>query len=381
MNDVESYQQDFLDWDVKDIEALKKDNKIKPFSRVGLSNQHYLMKRGIISCQRGYEDIKDAIENNAPLLKEKDLAGYEKKKKRFAVLTGLKLRRPIHFGHKCIIDQIVWYQQMGGDVFIVLSDIESWFFDDDKRITIKDSAKNAIDYILTFLALGIDIKNCQIYSQWERKEMVLLALSFSKDIKCDEYNDNSNTIGKKLYPAIVASDIAHIQLKKYGGDRPIIVPVGKDQYSKLNIAISIIEKDGHFRIPAVTYNKPLPGPDGDVMSDKNAILLTDKPEDVYFKLIEARTSPGKPNLCTLFEMLYFNCEDDEKVEDVDDKCRKEYENNCYECKKNIAQYFRNWVKEFQEKKKELEKDDKKIRFILNQEIPRETEMLNDITPG
>lgn len=347
-------------------DALEKVKGLAPFTehftKVGIK-PHYLMERGIVFSQSEYKHIEEAIEH----------------KKRFAVVTGLKVRKKIHFGHKCIIDQMVWYQKMGGDVFIVLSDLESWFWD---RTSIKDSVKNATEYILNYLALGIQIGRCQIYSQWARKEVICLGLSFSEGVDCAEvknyFNDfkNLNTIGKTLFPLIVASDIAHTQLKKYGGKRPVIVPVGADQFEYISFATNIIKKYNMLHIPSVTYNRLLPGRNGDVMTEKNAIFLTDEPEVVYERLMKATTSEGKPFQCVLYEMLRFHHENNEYVMKVFDDCSK---NNCNKCKKEIADYFSDWVRKFRERKKKLEDEKDVLRFMLDQEIPRETESIIDVT--
>jgi tryptophanyl-tRNA synthetase len=120
----------------------------------------------------------------------------------------------------------------------------------------------------------------------------------------------------------------------------------------------------------------LPGIDGQVMTDKNAIFLTDKPKDVYDKLMKAVILERKPFRCTLYEMLRFHHEDESYIEEIFEKCSN---SNCSKCKKEIAEYFADWVVKLNERKKALEDDKDVLRFMLDQEIPRETESLNDVT--
>jgi len=360
---------------------LKKyKDKLKPFSKIKeLKNQHYLMRRGIIFAHKDFEDIRDIINEG----------------KRFVVVTGMMLHEKIHFGHKCVIDQIKWYQEMGAEIFIALSDIESWLWGD---ISIKEAIKNAMNnYLLNYLALGIKPEKCHVYSQWARKEVIYLAMGLSKYIDYDKIKDQysfshpPNTIGQFFFPLIVTADILHTQLKKYGGPRPIVVPVGIDQFGYLNFSIDLIAKykkqnKKAFYEPSATFHRLLKGTNGVIMSstrEKNAIFLTESPDSVYNKLMEARTGEeenGKknPTKCMLFDMLRFNHEEDKYVRKIFEECI-EGRTLCRECKYEIGQYFANWVKKFQEKREDIKDSEKILRFMLNQDILRETESVMEIT--
>ncbi len=68
------------------------------------------MKRGIIFGQRDYGRIIKAM----------------REKSGFAVVTGMMPSGKMHIGHKMIVDQLIWYQNKGADIYIPIADMESY---------------------------------------------------------------------------------------------------------------------------------------------------------------------------------------------------------------------------------------------------------------
>jgi len=74
-----------------------------------LPNPTHLHRRGIIFAHRDLDNILEAKKAGRP----------------FGVLSGLMPSGQIHLGHKMVIDQARWYQELGGDVTITVADLEA----------------------------------------------------------------------------------------------------------------------------------------------------------------------------------------------------------------------------------------------------------------
>jgi len=243
---IEDYKQQITDWGLSPFD----DELIKNVQKT--TTPLYLMKRGILFAHRDFDIILDCIE----------------KKKLFVMITGLMPSGKMHLGHKLIVDQMKWYQENGADLVIAISDIEAWMA---RGMPPSVTTKIAIEeYITNYLALGIDYKKhkVEIYSQWMRPELLKLSMAFSGRKTFGEMNsiygfikptanyipsedlkkkptqvfDWSISAGKTFFPFIQVADILHPQLKRYGGPRPVVVPVGIDQDPHLRLTRDIAEK-------------------------------------------------------------------------------------------------------------------------------------------
>lgn len=69
----------------------------------------------------------------------------------------------MHIGHKMIVDQLVWYQEKGADIYIPIADLESY---SAREIEFEESRKLAVsEYITNYIALGLDFtKECSCLS-------------------------------------------------------------------------------------------------------------------------------------------------------------------------------------------------------------------------
>lgn len=358
-----------------------------------MKNLHFSVRRKIVFAHRNFEFVRDVIS---------EIQNHGKQ--RFAVVTGLMLHDKLHLGHKCVIDQLKWYQEKGADIFIALSDVESWIKDKRKMSeAIKDAMVN---HLLSHFALGIKPipGRCQIYSQWARREIFCTALTISGAINYSEWSEKwrvaneTMNLGEVFFPFIVAADIIHAQLEKFGGKRPTVVPVGIDQYRYLNVATSLIEEyntlfppDNRYYPPSVTYHRLLVGTDMKPMDTEsgNAIFLSDSPDEVSWKLMRAVTGGrrnleeqkrlgGDPRKCALYEMYKFNDPEDRAVKRIFEDCVTGG-TSCFDCKMRIIDYFKKTVKGFQQNRKKLEDSKEILRFMLTQDILRETESITEIT--
>lgn len=202
--------------DIVDYKKLIESFGMEPFDPMGLTDMPPVMRRGYVVGQRGFRYIRDAI----------------LKHERFAMLTGLMPSGKMHFGHKMVIDQVIYYQRMEGDIFIAVADIEAYATRDMNLRTAREIAVE--EYVKGYIALGLNPNKCEIYFQSERNEVKDLAWILGRNTNLTTLRaiygfEDSTNLAHVISPLIQVGDILHVQLEKYGGPRPTIVPVGLDQ--------------------------------------------------------------------------------------------------------------------------------------------------------
>jgi len=195
-----------------------------------------------------------------------------------------------------------------------------------------------------------------------------------------------------FFPLVVAADILHVQLKKYGGPRPTLVAVGRDQYDFLNLAWGIIDayitevKPGLYYRPSFTYHGMLVGTNKKIMSrdhNFNAIFLKDSEETIRDKVKgseDGKKSDGsrKPRACPVYEILRFHIKDDPNVFEFYEACENQAR-SCSDCKALVAEHIIRIVGEHQQHRREKEADVDVAKYMLEQDILRETESIVEIT--
>ena len=146
-----------------------------------------------------------------------------------------------------VVDQLIWYQKKGAEIYIPIADMESYSarginFPEAKRIAIEE-------YITNYIALGLDPDNdnLHIYLQSENKTVGDLAYKLAKRVNMNEmksiYGFSGSTNIAHLYtPLIQVADILHPQLEELGGPKPTVVPVGPDQDPHIRLTRDIAER-------------------------------------------------------------------------------------------------------------------------------------------
>ena len=200
-----------------------------------LPNMHRLLRRGIVFGHRDFGRIYRAINRGG----------------RFAILTGLSPSGKMHLGHKMVIEQVIYYQGLGADVFIAVADLEAYAI---RGIPLEKSEKIAREeYVANYIALGLGEKNCQVYYQSKRQEVKNLAMFMGDKVNLSEmqaiYGFSGDTSTAHLMtPMIQVGDILHVQLEKFGGPRPTLVPVGIDQDPHIRLTRDLV---GRHRVYSV----------------------------------------------------------------------------------------------------------------------------------
>jgi len=226
----------------QDYSRLRDEFGIQEFSEnicKDLPHPHRLLRRGIVFGHRGFELINNAIQNKKP----------------WAILTGLMPSGKMHLGHKMVIDEVIYYQSIGADIFIAVADIEAFA---TRGYTLEETNEMALhDYIPNYIALGLKPENCHIYFQSKHQDVKDLAYILGKKVNWSQmvatYGFNSSTNMTHIFsPLVQTGDILHVQLEKFGGVRPTLVPVGVDQDPHIRLSRDIAQS---HRLYNVTVTK------------------------------------------------------------------------------------------------------------------------------
>lgn len=205
---------------------------IDDFDSSGLPDPPPLFRRGVVFAQRDFARILSSI------------------KRKFAILTGLMPSGRMHLGHKMVMDQVIYFQSLGGEVFLAVADLEAYATRNMDLVTSKKLAMS--EYIMNYIALGLD-PHTEFYSQSGRREVTDLAFAMGKNVTLSEtiaiYGfGNSTSIAHIYTPLIQVGDILHVQLEKYGGPRPTLVPVGIDQDPHIRLTRDLAARSRLFNV-------------------------------------------------------------------------------------------------------------------------------------
>ncbi len=229
----------------QDYARLRDEFGIEEFSQdlyKDFKNIHRLLRRGVIFGHRGFEQIKDAVLNKKP----------------WAILTGLMPSGKMHLGHKMVIDEVIYYQSLGADINIAVADFESFA---TRGYTLEETKKYALDeYISNYIALGLKPEKTRIYFQSKNQDVKDLAFLLGNKVNWSQMQatygfDKSTSMAHIFSPMIQTGDILHVQLEKYGGTRPTLVPVGVDQDPHIRLCRDIAKSHRLYNVKITKDNK------------------------------------------------------------------------------------------------------------------------------
>ena len=207
-----------------------------------LPNPHRLFRRGVIFGHRDFERIHDAVLQKKP----------------WAILTGLMPSGKMHLGHKMVIDEVIYYQSIGADIFIAVADIEAYA---TRGYTLEETKEYALnEYIPNYIALGLQPERCRIYFQSMNQDVKDMGYILGKKVNWSQmlatYGFNGSTNMSHIFsPLIQTGDILHVQLEKYGGVRPTLVPVGVDQDPHIRLSRDIAQAHRFYNVTVTKDNK------------------------------------------------------------------------------------------------------------------------------
>ena len=305
------------------------------------------------------------------------------------ILSGIQPTGELHIGNYLgAIKQWVELQKSknldkeAGCIFMIV-DLHSITIDYDP----KQLQKNILSAAMDYLAVGIDPKKCIIFVQSQIKEHAELAwllqtitpmgelerMTQYKE-KSKQNKDNINA-GLFAYPVLMAADILLY--------KTTIVPVGDDQSQHVELAREIVRKFNHkfgqtFPEPKTQLQKSgarimsLTDPTQKMSKSipQGCIYLSDTPDKIREKIKTAITDSGKevkfdetnkPEISNLLNIYHlFSGKSIEEIE-------KDYVDKGYgDFKKDLAEVIIGGLKEFQENRKEFEKNPATVKKILTQ---------------
>ncbi len=319
-----------------------------------------IYRRGIVFAHRDFGHIFNAIEHRKP----------------FAVLTGFNPSATLHLGNLFFLQQALFFQKCGADVFIPLSNDETYVF--RKTDSIEKATKNAIENVIPdIIALGFDPKKTKIFISTKTAKVYELAVKLSTKTTLSTikaifgFGDDTNP-GQMFYTVVQSAHILFPQLEEFGGPKPVVVPIGIDQDPYMRLVRDMAERTGFIK-PSSTYHKFMPGLQGGKMSGskpETCIFLNDAPETARKKIMRAfsggagtlkeqREKGGNPDIDVACQYLYFMFEeDDNKIKEI----FSDYRNGRMisgEVKQYLADKVAAFLKEHQAKhekaKKEIDK--------------------------
>lgn len=224
--------------------TAKVDNYSKLFDEFGISrfdellgkikNPNRYMRRRIIFGHRDYDSVLNAMLSGKP----------------FAALSGFMPSGKVHLGHKMVMDEIIWHQQQGGDVFLAIADMEAHAV---RGISWEKCYEIGInEYILSAIALGFE-PGGHIYFQSDSSHVRQLAFELGIKANLSEvsaiYGFNGETsISHMMSTLIQSADILHPQLQKFSGPKPVVIPVGTDQDPHIRLTRGLAYKMNMFLI-------------------------------------------------------------------------------------------------------------------------------------
>jgi len=251
---------------------------------MNIPNPSKLHRRGIVFAHRDLDSVFHANNNGNP----------------FGVLTGLMPSGRMHLGHSMVIEQVEWFQKLGGDVTIAVADLESTA---TRGISLEQGRKIATEeYVANYAALGLDPNKTNVYFQSQRSIVQRLGFQLGKRTNLSEFEaiygfDGSTNLAHVQAPLVQAGDILHPQLDEYGGLRPIVVPVGVDQDPHLRLTRGLASKTNWFNVSDAKMGLQI---GVSIQEDNRAIMGVDQngrvnkevQNQIFGKIVDSMASLG-----------------------------------------------------------------------------------------
>jgi tryptophanyl-tRNA synthetase len=348
---------------VEDYEKIIKDFGLEVFDSGRFPEPNRIMRRGVVFAARDAAVISRAI----------------KDKKKFYVLSGIMPSgEKIHFGNKMVVENIRYFQEHGGQAYILVADLEAA---STRGVSLEEAQKRALDFhIPAYVALGLDPKKTVFYFQSQNKDVIYLGYEASKKITLNEFKAIYGTAdpGRIMAAMTQVGDILYPQLKEV---MPGIIPVGVDQDPHIRLTRDIarrLKEKYKFFLPSGLYHKYTPSLDGGLkMSKSKPESCIELPEDmakVKKKIMRAKTGGrdtveeqkekgGEPEKCVIFELYKQHLiEDDKELQRVYDKCKKG-KLLCGEDKQNCCKLMEEFMEKFEEGVKKARINVDKLKFV------------------
>jgi len=303
------------------------------------------------------------------------------------ILTGDRPTGNLHLGHYFGSIKNRVELQSKYETYIEIADVQAFTdnFDNPEKVR-----NNVYQLTLDYLSCGINPSEANIFIQSQIPEIAELTVYFSNLVSVSRLmrnpttkneveqkknifgnNGESITYGFLGYPVSQAADIAI-----FNAD---LVPVGDDQLPHIEQTREIVRKFNNiygklFNEPEAYLSKTtrIKGLDGNYKMSKslgNAIFLNDTKEDVYKKIMSAKTDEQKikkddkanPSVCMVY--YYHKLLDNKNLDVICDECKKGCR-GCVDCKKQLIEKMEEFLSPIREKRKYYEERPELVEEIL-----------------
>ena len=251
----------------------------------------------------------------------------------WAIVSGLNPSGALHFGHKAMLDVLLWFQKTyQAHIYLPITNDESYVV--HKVGSLRESRANAYELVIpSIIALGFDPKLTHIFVHSDYRDFFNVAMFLSRYTTYNSVRSlfgwtGSENPGQVFYMgALQMASIIMPQLPEFGGPKPVLVPVGIDQHPYIALSRDVARRLNLIP-PAELIWKflvGLKGPQNKMSSSDpdSTILLTDTPEDADRKIRRAftgglsslkahRALGGVPEICSVFSLITFNFLDNEE---------------------------------------------------------------------
>lgn len=274
------------------------------------------------------------------------------------ILTGIRPTGKLHIGHLFGQIQQTVALQDEYDVLEMVADVQALTDNFDNPRKVHD---HVIEVAIDLLSSGIDPEKATLFVQSQIPQIPELTLYFANLVtiarlernptvkteiaqKKELFGEGGVTYGFLGYPVNQAADITIFDAD--------LVPVGEDQAPQLEQTRELARKFNSIYgetlvVPEMRLSETprIPGLDGNAKMGKslgNAVYLSDTPEDIQKKVMQAKTdpqkihkdSPGNPDICTVFQ--YHSFFSTPNLTTIDGECRSGAR-GCVMCKKQLAE--------------------------------------------
>jgi tryptophanyl-tRNA synthetase len=343
-------------------------SKIKLYLEAFLPNVSPLIHRDIVFSHLGFEPFVTSIAEGKP----------------FSIVSGLNPSSYLHLGHKVLFDLLLYFQSLGADIFIPITNDESYL--DGKTKTLAESRRMAYEEIIPgIISFGFDPKKTHIYVLSDYPDVYNFAINVSRYVTnqyvSSIFGDKAiNNSGKAFYrSAVQLAQILLPQLDEFGGPKNVLIPVGIDQHPYILLARDVAKKMNllppselifKFQPSLINPYEKMSG-----SKPKTAIYLNDDDETIRKKIQKAFTGSvsvldvhrqlgGIPEACSVFALLKFHNTDNDYVEDLYKKY-KSGQINMKELKDLTTDFIIKIIHEHQQKKSEVKSIEK---FLLKKPL-------------
>lgn len=300
------------------------------------------------------------------------------------VLSGMRPTGPLHLGH--LVGALKNWVQLQ-DKYECYFMIADWHALMSEYREYEKVGECAIDNLIDWLSAGLDPEKAVIFLQSDVPQHAELNLLLSIITplswleRCPTYKEQMQVLKDKEittygflgYPVLQSADIILYKAE--------FVPVGEDQLPHLELCREIVRRF-HFLFKKEIFPEPqamltpipkLLGLDGRKMSKSygNFIALGDNAETIRSKVKSMFTDPeriklsdpGRPEVCNVYS--YYKTFAPEISEEVYRECTQA-EIGCVQDKERLAELLIQFLKPFQEKRKQIASERKYLEKILKE---------------